>query len=144
MLAARHPRAVLSGTMTPEPEEACHMPMALLHPWEGCTLLRQTTSLRGKGALRLVLLNARAWDNDKVRASDPLARALHGHALTAGAHLDLPSSESFSWAVSACSSSGRDTGGQRSRARAGLSFCHLKSMGQHADAQNFTHHFLLP
>lgn len=65
-----------------------------------------------------------ALDN-KVRASDPLAKALHGHAVTAGTHLDLPSSESFSWAVSACSSSGRDTGGQRSRAQAGLSFCHL-------------------
>lgn len=71
----------------------------------------------------LALLNARALDN-KVRASDPLARALHGHALTAGTHLDLPS-KSFSWAVSACSSSGRDTGGQRRRAQAGLSFCHL-------------------
>lgn len=72
----------------------------------------------------LAPLNARALDN-KVRASDPLARALHGHALTAGTRLDLPSSESFSWVVSACSSSGRDTGGQRSRAQAGLSFCHL-------------------
>lgn len=51
----------------------------------------------------------------------PLHRALHGHAPTAGAHLDLPSSESFSWAASACSSSERDTGGQRSRTWAGLS-----------------------
>lgn len=65
-----------------------------------------------------------ALDN-KVRASDPLAKALHSHAVTAGTHLDLPSSESFSWTVSACSSSGQDTGGQRSRAQAGLSFCHL-------------------
>lgn len=74
--------------------------------------------------LRLALLNARAWDN-KVTASDPLARALHGHALAAGTHLNLPSSESFSWAVSACSSSGQDTGGQRSRPQAGVSYCHL-------------------
>lgn len=62
-----------------------------------------------------------------MRASNPSATALCGHALTASAHLDLPSSESFSSVVSACSSSGRDTGGQRSRARAGLSFHHLRA-----------------
>lgn len=73
----------------------------LLRPWEGRILSRQ---MLWQGVLRLVLLNA--WDNDKVRVLDPSARALHGHALTAGTHLNLPSSESFSWAVSACSSSG--------------------------------------
>ena len=96
---------------SPSPPQECRVPF------------RQTL---WQGALRLVLLHARARDN-KVRASDPSARALHGHALTASAHLDLPSSESFSWAVSACSCSGRDTGGQRSRAWADLSFCHLRA-----------------
>lgn len=90
---------------------------------EGCTLL----GARGKGALKLVLPNARAQGNDKVRAPGPLAWALGGHALAASAHLHLPSSESLSWGVSACSGSGRDTGGQRSRAQVGLLFWHLSA-----------------
>lgn len=123
----RYPGAVLRGTVTPGPGAACHVPWGLSFA-EGPAhhtrpALRRLHPVRstGRGSTRV------SSGNDKVRAPGPLAWALGGHALAASAHLHLPSSESLSWGVSACSGSGRDTGGQRSRAQVGLLFWHLRA-----------------